>query len=90
MTAAQLALWMGYREIYLLGVDQSPATTANQLVGRPDGYPALTMNFVRWASWEWFREYCEAGGVIVQDCTPGGQLSAGKILEYRALESLWT
>ncbi len=82
LTVAQLALYMGYRELYFLGVDQSDGTAydPNQRINRhgPEG-----VNSIKWKVWPAFKEYCESNGVRVRDCTPGGGLN--HILEYESL-----
>jgi hypothetical protein len=81
LTVAQWALWMGYKQLYLLGVDQ--AETKPALQGTKG---SLAGNFIRWQVWEWLREYCEDHDVVIRDCTPDGQLTARKILEYQPLD----
>jgi len=87
LTLVQWALWMGYREVYLLGVDQH---NGGKVLVNKDHQQSLgiAINLIRWQAWEWLREYCEDNGVIIKDCTPGGALTERKILEYQDLCAL--
>ena len=85
MTVAQWALWMGYRQVYLVGVEQSE-DKAPTIKAHSQG--SLATNFIRWQAWEWLKEYCDDNGAEVHDCTPQGQLSMRKILPYLDLSEV--
>lgn len=80
LTLAQLALWLGFRRLYFLGIEQSghgyvyapEADTTTQGYSRADHpryYLALQRCFAR------ARQEVEAAGGVLADCTPGGFLS---------------
>jgi len=84
LTVAQWALWMGYREIYLVGVDQKNGGVPLIRTGHPLSL-GIVMNFIRWQAWEWLKAYCDDHDVVLKDCTPNGALTERKILEYQDL-----
>lgn len=80
LTLAQLAAWMGYREFYFLGIEQSPVGYAHDpekdtnMRGQPrPTHPrmiqAIQRSFIR------AREDIEAAGGVIYDCTEGGFLN---------------
>ncbi len=83
-SGVQLALWMGYERIYLLGNDLSP-----------DGHvwdPEDTRITQHWgqitAAWQQIRDDVFNAGREIYDCSPGGRLSREGVMEYRDLESV--
>jgi len=80
LTNAQLAAWMGYREFYFLGIEQTlkgyahaPETT-NNMRGLPrNTNPRYQMAVQR--SFERAKADIEAAGGKIFDCTPGGLLN---------------
>ncbi len=103
LTMCQLAAWIGYREFYFLGIEQSdhgyvydPASELGHS-GRGANYNhryllAVQRCFAR------ARADIEAAGALVYDCTPGGWLNrTGEakrgvghkaVLEYKRLEEV--
>ena len=83
---AQIALWMGYEQIYFLGIEQE---------GKGHCYdPAAQLKLVHFTlnqdrlfdTWRMLRDEFEAAGVKLRDCTPHGRLN--DILGYEALGSV--
>ena len=80
-TNAQLAAWMGYREFYFLGIEQTligymhdEEAIVSPLEGTAArGNPRLFLAVQRCA--HRMRKDIEAAGGVVYDCTPGGLLN---------------
>ena len=82
ITLAQLAAWMGYREFYFLGIEQTrgyvhdPNATMSMTDRQKfplDKSPRYQLAIQRCA--ERMRQDMEAAGGAVYDCTPGGLLN---------------
>ena len=80
---AQLAVWMGYRQLYTVGVEQQ----GRGHVFDPAGSDLF---FVRSPTvrdvWARLKDIYEVAGVSVRDCTPDGLLN--DILGYEPLEAV--
>ena len=86
LTLAQIAAWIGYQEIYFLGID---LTAVGQLydpsfdrVGRAS-QSVILHNFERATA------DMKACGRSMYDCTPNGPLSSNGILEHVELSTLF-
>lgn len=83
LTIAQLATWMGFRELAFLGIDttnQGQAwDTQHGRVVYPRNYRSILECFDR------ARSDIQRHGGVVYDCTPGGNINKEGLLEYRDL-----
>lgn len=84
LTLIQVAIWMGYREFYFLGIEQSrgychePGATVSGASRRADAFPWDKNPRYRIAIKQCaqrMREDIESHGGQVFDCTPGGLLN---------------
>ena len=86
LTVSQLACWMGYEELYLLGIDTTQEGQAWDVeAGRtlsPRSIRSICESFDR------ARMDIERAGRKMWDCTPGGLINQRGILEYRDLETI--
>lgn len=96
--AIQLAIYMGYSEIYLLGVDHnySVKTDSKGRITRDDTVKdyfeglektAITaMNYeATTAAFEVAREYCDRKGIVIKNATRGGKLEAFERINFDTL-----
>lgn len=95
-----VALYMGFKEIYILGMDNSTTTTGNHFEGYRED-KSLTDNLEKrikqngWSKDHWknqtdyemskFKEYADAHGISVVNVTRGGCL---EVFERRKLEDI--
>jgi hypothetical protein len=83
LTVSQLACWMGYDEIYFLGID---TTQEGQAWDPVDGRTLYARNIRSICeSFDRARIDLERAGRKVYDCTPGGRINNEGIMEYRDL-----
>jgi hypothetical protein len=82
---AQLAAWMGYDPIYLLGVDHAPNTG---YCFQPDAERTFFFGDKVSQQWAKLREIFSRAGHHIYDCTPMGGLNQNGTLEYRDLEEV--
>ena len=87
-TNAQLAAWMGYREFYFLGIEQTvwgyvdePEATKTHRGLDKNPNPKIFLAVQRCA--HRMRADIEAVGGVVYDCTPGGLLNPSGAETYR-------
>jgi hypothetical protein len=83
LTIAQLALWMGFTELYVLGCD---ITQQGQAWDREKGttkFPRNIRSIVECA--DRMRSQIWLNGREIYDCTPGGRLSREGVLPYKDL-----
>jgi hypothetical protein len=84
LTVSQLACWMGYDEIYYLGID---TTQEGQAWDPVDGRTLYARNIRSICeSFDRARIDIQRAGRKVYDCTPGGRINQEGILEYVPLE----
>tara|TARA_Y100000310_G_scaffold276043_1_gene292925 strand:+ start:10444 stop:11133 length:690 start_codon:yes stop_codon:yes gene_type:complete len=86
LTSMQLALWMGYRDFYLIGNDM---TLGGYAWDRSDDRMNIRQRQVDRAMWA----YEKVRGLLkdkatMTDCSRGGQLSTRGILDYRPLDEV--
>lgn len=86
LTASQLACWMGYTEIFFLGID----TTQDGQAWDPVAGRTLYARNIRsiCESFDRARMGIERAGRKVYDCTPGGRINQEGLLEYRDLREV--
>jgi len=86
LTSSQLAFWMGYEEVYFLGIDTTQTGQAWDPVHGRTLYErnirSILENFDR------ARMDVHKAGKKIFDCTPGGRINNEGILEYRDLEEV--
>ena len=82
---AQLAIWLGYEQLYFLGIEQQPGGHVFDPMGSKMPYfiPDEAELFKRWAE---LKSIYEAVGVRLRDCTPRGRLN--EILGYQLLKEV--
>ena len=80
---AQIAVRLGYRELYFLGIEQGGEGYCFGLKDKPYRRRNYEKLFARWKE---LKDFCESDGVHLTDCTPDGQLN--KILGYIPLEKV--
>jgi hypothetical protein len=86
LTISQLACWMGYDEIYFLGID---TTQTGQAWDPVDGRTLYARNIRSICeSFDRARMEIQKTGRQVYDCTPGGRINKEGILEYVDLEEV--
>ena len=86
LTITQLALWMGFSEIFLAGVD---TTQVGQAWDAEQGRTARERNIRSILECaERIGRDVKRHGRIIRDCTPGGRLNKEGALEYLALEEV--
>ena len=86
LTCSQLALWMGYTEVYILGCD---TTQVGQAWDKEKGRTARPRNIrsILESAERLHRDVKRAGRTLI-DLTPGGRLNTEGALEYRELEEV--
>lgn len=86
LTITQLALWMGFKEIVMLGVD---TTNQGQAWDPVEGRTARERNIRSILECaERIGRDVKRNGRAIWDATPGGRLNREGALEYRALEDV--
>lgn len=96
--AIQMAIYMGFREIYLLGVDNSYSVYLNKdgnvvRNDKVDDYfdrkKYMTSTYSVPASFDYAygaaREYCDNHGIIIRNATRGGKLEVFERVDFDAL-----
>ena len=86
LTISQLVAWMGYSELYYLGID---TTQVGQAWDREKGTTKEPRSIL--STLECFdraRMTLQAAGRKVYDCTPGGRVNQEGVLEYRDLKEV--
>lgn len=83
LTFGQLACWMGYTELYYLGVDTSQMGQAWDTEHGRTREPRAIRSIFECA--DRARAQIEKAGRHIYDCTPGGRLNQEGILPYRDL-----
>ncbi len=79
LVMACLAIWLGFREIYFLGCEQ----TSNYVFNKNDGQRWPILDMYGGFRWQRFYEYFTEKGLVISDCTPNGLLN--KPLTYTPL-----
>jgi hypothetical protein len=79
---AQLAAWMGYDPIYLLGLDHAPNTG---YCFRPEARRTFLFGDKVSEQWDNLKTAFYEAGRHIYDCTPMGGLNQNGPLEYRVL-----
>jgi hypothetical protein len=83
LTSVQVAAWMGYRELYFLGID---TTQEGQAWDREQGRTAEPRNIRSILEcFERANRDIKRNGGVVYDCTPGGRINREGALEYADL-----
>ena len=85
-TSVQLALWMGYDEIYMLGLDTTNQGQAWDVEYGRTKQPRNIRSIMECV--ERVRRDIERAGRQIYDCSSGGRLNEEGILEYRKLEEV--
>ena len=84
LTIAQLALWMGFTELYFLGIDTTQEGQAwDKEFGRT-AKPRNIRSILECA--DRVRMDVQMAGREIWDCTPGGRMSREGVLPYKSLE----
>lgn len=84
LTCAQLAAWLGYTEIYFLGID---TTQVGQAWDKEKGRTAEPRNIRSILEcFERAGRDMKRAGRVMRDCTPGGLVNREGALEYLTLE----
>ena len=86
LTIAQLALWMGFTELVLLGVDTTQTGQAWDPVYGRTQQPRNIRSIIECAE-RLARDVKRAGRTII-DCTPGGRLNTEGAIPYRDLKGV--
>lgn len=97
-TAIQIAIYLGFKEIYLLGVDHSYAKSRNNngklsqdysaknyADGIPDWGKSVQNIDVSTYAYHVAREYCETNGIKIYNATRGGKLEVFKRVDFDTL-----
>lgn len=83
LTVTQLALWMGFTEVFLLGCDTTQGGQAWDVQGGTTRFPRSIISILESA--DRIRCEVERHGRRIYDCTPGGRMNQEGILPYRDL-----
>lgn len=83
---AQLAAWMGYRELYFVGIEQKGAGHVFDPNGEAKMYYFIPDEDKLFANWRHIKDFYEERGIKLRDCTPDGRLN--DILEYQDLSEV--
>lgn len=86
LTVTQLALWMGYTEIVLLGVDTTQTGQAWDVKAGRTAEPRNIRSILECA--DRLRRDIQREGRIIWDATPGGRLNTEGSLPYRELAEI--
>lgn len=86
LTGAQLAAWMGYKEIYFLGVDTTQKGQAWDPVAGRTAFARNIRSILE--CFERAGRDMKRAGRLMADCTPGGRVNGEGCLPYVSLESL--
>lgn len=86
LTIAQLALWMGFERLYILGCDTTQTGQAWDPVYGRTQQPRNIRSIVECA--ERLCRDVKRAGREMWDCTPGGRLNQEGAIPYRALEEV--
>jgi len=78
----QIALWLGFEELYLLGAEQRGIGHVFDPEGKVTPFMPVEETQME-QEWKTLKEYAESAGRSLLDCTPGGRLNA--ILGYEPL-----
>ncbi len=81
---AQIAVRLGYRDLYFLGIEQNGQGHCFDPEGNHHPFIAPT-EIKRIERWTQLKEFYESHGVRLHDCTPSGKLN--NILGYTQLEN---
>ena len=82
----QIALWMGYRDIRLMGVEQRDGGHVFDSDGKSVPFVSAPREQIL-HEWAKLREYAEAGGANITDLTPDGTL--GEVLNTESYENIY-
>tara|TARA_Y100000310_G_scaffold260629_2_gene269671 strand:- start:9987 stop:10592 length:606 start_codon:yes stop_codon:yes gene_type:complete len=82
---AQVAVWLGYNELYFLGIEQRGRGHVFDLKGEGTVFLASADDAL-FGIWQSIKDTYEGLGVKLRDCTPDGRLN--DILEYVPLEEV--
>ncbi len=86
LTITQLALWMGFSEVYLLGVDTTQQGQAWDVDQGRTAKPRSIRSILECA--ERMSRDIKRSGRQFWDCTPGGRLNREGAIAYRSLEEV--
>lgn len=85
-TIVQLALWIGFEEIYMLGVDTTQTGQAWDVERGRTKNPRNVISTLECV--DRMRRDIQRSGRVIYDCTPDGRINQEGVLEYRDLEGV--
>jgi hypothetical protein len=86
ITIGQLALWMGFTELYLVGCDTTQDGQAWDVEKGRTKFPRSIRSILECAD-RAYRDVKRAGRIL-NDCTPGGRLNMEGAIPYRDLKDV--
>lgn len=83
---AQLAVWMGYDDLYFLGIEQRGSGHVFDPEGKQEMTYFIPDEEALFKNWRALKDVYTARGIHLTDCTPNGRLN--EMLGYQPLEEV--